>query len=162
MFELQGKRVFIPGRIRRHRRGDRARLRRGGARGDGGRASETKARRSPATSGAGAFGVSDGCERHGSIRAAVDEAAARMGGLDILVNCVGFNREQRIAEVTEATFDEIYRVNLRSAMFLAQAARATRSRAAAAASRCTCCRCARSSACAATATRRTAPPRARS
>ena len=51
----------------------------------------------------------------------VDEAASRMGGLDLLVNCVGMNREQRLAEVTEETFDEIYRANLRSAMFLAQA-----------------------------------------
>jgi NAD(P)-dependent dehydrogenase (short-subunit alcohol dehydrogenase family) len=55
-----------------------------------------------------------------SIRAAVDEAADHLGGIDILVNCVGFNREQKIAEVTPETFDEIYRVNLRSAMFLAQ------------------------------------------
>lgn len=56
------------------------------------------------------------------IARAVDEAARAMGGLDLLVNCIGFNREQRLAEVTEETFDEIYRVNLRSAMFLAQAA----------------------------------------
>jgi gluconate 5-dehydrogenase len=58
----------------------------------------------------------------GDIRRAVDEAAARLGGLDLLVNCIGRNREQRIAEVTEETFDEIYRTNLRSAMFLAQSA----------------------------------------
>ena len=45
-----------------------------------------------------------------------------LGGLDILVNCIGMNREQQLAEVTEETFDEIYRTNLRSAMFLAQAA----------------------------------------
>ena len=57
-----------------------------------------------------------------AIGAAVDAAAERMGGLDILVNCIGMNREQRIAEVTEETFDEIYRANLRSAMFLGQAA----------------------------------------
>ena len=57
-----------------------------------------------------------------SIRAAVDAAAQQMGGLDLLVNCIGMNREQKIDEVTEETFDEIYRANLRSAMFLAQAA----------------------------------------
>jgi gluconate 5-dehydrogenase len=45
-----------------------------------------------------------------------------MGGLDLLVNCVGMNREQRLPEVTEETFNEIYETNLRSAMFLAQAA----------------------------------------
>ena len=57
-----------------------------------------------------------------SIAAATDEAARRMGGLDILVNCVGFNREQKIAEVTEDQFDDIVRVNLKGAMFFAQAA----------------------------------------
>jgi NAD(P)-dependent dehydrogenase (short-subunit alcohol dehydrogenase family) len=38
------------------------------------------------------------------------------------VNCIGKNREQKIAEVTEETFDDIYGTNLKSAMFLAQAA----------------------------------------
>ena len=55
-----------------------------------------------------------------SIGAAVDAAAARLGGLDTLVNCIGFNSEQRVGEVSETMFDEIYRVNLRAAMFLAQ------------------------------------------
>jgi NAD(P)-dependent dehydrogenase (short-subunit alcohol dehydrogenase family) len=57
-----------------------------------------------------------------SIQAGVDEAAGKLGGLSLLVNCIGFNREQKLAEVTEETFDDIYRVNLKSAMFLAQAA----------------------------------------
>jgi gluconate 5-dehydrogenase len=69
-----------------------------------------------------AFGLALDGQSVESIRAGVDEAASRMGGLDILVNCIGMNREQRIAEVTEETFDDIYRTNLRSAMFLGQAA----------------------------------------
>lgn len=73
-------------------------------------------------SGASAHGLAMDAERVEDIRRAVDEAAAAMGGLDLLVNCVGKNREQRLAEVTEDTFDEIYRTNLRSAMFLGQAA----------------------------------------
>ncbi len=44
------------------------------------------------------------------------------GSLDILVNCVGIQREEPLLEVTEAAFDEVYEVNLKSAMFLAQAA----------------------------------------
>jgi len=75
-------------------------------------------------SGHAAHGVAMDANHVDSIRQAVDAAAREMGGLDLLVNCVGFNREQRIPEVSEATFDEIYRVNLRSAMFLAQAAAA--------------------------------------
>ncbi len=57
-----------------------------------------------------------------AIREAVDAAAARMGGLDLLVNCVGIHREEGILEATEAAFDEVYAVDLKAAMFLAQAA----------------------------------------
>src|SRR5688572_8789747 len=57
-----------------------------------------------------------------SISSGVDRAAQLLGGLDLLVNCIGKNREQRMGEVTAETFDEIYRTNLRSAMFLAQGA----------------------------------------
>ena len=56
------------------------------------------------------------------IRTTVDEIAAQCGRLDILVNCVGIQREQPLLEVTEEAYDEVYRVNLKAAMFLAQAA----------------------------------------
>ncbi len=55
-------------------------------------------------------------------RRMVDEAAAHFGRLDILVNCVGLNREEKAEEVTEENFDYVFSVNLRGAMFLAQAA----------------------------------------
>lgn len=55
------------------------------------------------------------------IRGAVDAVAERNGGIDILMNCVGIQREEPLLEVTEEAFDEVYRVNLKSAMFLAQA-----------------------------------------
>jgi NAD(P)-dependent dehydrogenase (short-subunit alcohol dehydrogenase family) len=42
--------------------------------------------------------------------------------LDLLVNCVGIQSEQALDEVTEDVYDEIYRTNLKAAMFLAQAA----------------------------------------
>lgn len=57
-----------------------------------------------------------------AIRDAVDHARERLGGLDILINCVGTQREQPLLEVTEEAYDEVYRANLKSAMFLAQAA----------------------------------------
>jgi NAD(P)-dependent dehydrogenase (short-subunit alcohol dehydrogenase family) len=56
------------------------------------------------------------------IRRSVDDVAAAFGHLDILVNCVGIQREQRLAEVSEDAFDEIVQVNLKATMFLAQAA----------------------------------------
>lgn len=55
------------------------------------------------------------------IEAAVDAVAARHGAVDILVNCAGIQREEKITEVTEAAFDEVYAVNLKAAMFLGQA-----------------------------------------
>jgi gluconate 5-dehydrogenase len=57
-----------------------------------------------------------------SIRDAVDTVARDHGRLDILVNCIGLNREQPLLEVTEDAFDEVYRLNLKAAMFLAQTA----------------------------------------
>lgn len=55
-------------------------------------------------------------------RRMVDETAAHFGRLDILVNCVGLNREEKAEEVTEEMFDYVCDVNLKSAMFQAQAA----------------------------------------
>ncbi len=52
----------------------------------------------------------------------VDEVAAHFGHLDILVNCIGLNREEKAEEVTEEMFDYVCDVNLKSAMFQAQAA----------------------------------------
>jgi NAD(P)-dependent dehydrogenase (short-subunit alcohol dehydrogenase family) len=56
-----------------------------------------------------------------SIRSAVDRAHDMHGRLDLLVNCVGIQREQLLADVSEEKFDEIYRVNLKAAMFVSQA-----------------------------------------
>lgn len=56
-----------------------------------------------------------------AIEAATAAAASAMGGIDVLVNCVGIQREQALLDVTPETFDDVYAVNLRSAMFLAQA-----------------------------------------
>ncbi|MFC4670974.1 SDR family NAD(P)-dependent oxidoreductase [Seohaeicola nanhaiensis] len=56
-----------------------------------------------------------------SIRTATSAAVDAMGRIDVMVNCVGIQREQRLMEVTEEVFDDVYRTNLRSAMFLGQA-----------------------------------------
>ncbi len=57
-----------------------------------------------------------------SIGRVTDAIAAHHGRIDILMNCVGTQREEPLSEVTEEAFDEVYRVNLKAAMFLAQAA----------------------------------------
>jgi gluconate 5-dehydrogenase len=52
----------------------------------------------------------------------VDGVVEHFGRLDILVNCVGVNREQKAEEVTEDVFDNVVAINLKGAMFQAQAA----------------------------------------
>ena len=51
-----------------------------------------------------------------------DEVAGHFGGLDILVNCVGTNREQKAEDFSEEQFDFVLDVNLKGAMFQARAA----------------------------------------
>jgi len=68
-----------------------------------------------------AFGLAADVKSIAETRDAVDFVVERYGSVDILVNCVGIQREQPILEVTEEAFDEVYRVNLKSAMFLGQA-----------------------------------------
>lgn len=58
----------------------------------------------------------------GEIRDAVTQVIDEFGGLDILVNCIGTQIEEPLLEVTESSFDSVYAVNLKAAMFLGQAA----------------------------------------
>jgi NAD(P)-dependent dehydrogenase (short-subunit alcohol dehydrogenase family) len=51
----------------------------------------------------------------------VGAAAKEMGRIDVLVNCVGVQREQALLEATPDIFDDVYATNLRSAMFIGQA-----------------------------------------
>ncbi len=67
------------------------------------------------------FGLFDAEDLIG-MRRVVDDTVSRYGRLDILVNCVGLNREENLLEVTEEKFDLVYSSNLKSAFFLAQAA----------------------------------------
>ncbi len=56
------------------------------------------------------------------INRGVDAVADALGGIDIMVNCVGRNIEQMMLDVTEDAFDEVYAANLKSSVFLGQAA----------------------------------------
>lgn len=122
LFDLKGRRALVPGGYG----GIGAAVARGLAQAGAsvvvaGR-SEAKAAALASSIGPAAHGIAIDGEDVQSISSGVDRAAELLGGLDILVNCIGKNREQRLPEVTAETFDEIYRTNLRSAMFLAQAA----------------------------------------
>ncbi len=52
----------------------------------------------------------------------VHEGAARLGGLDVLVNGAGINRRKPITDVTPDDFDAIVAVNMRAVYFASQAA----------------------------------------
>lgn len=54
------------------------------------------------------------------IKDSVDFVVDTYGAVDILINCAGIQREQPLLEVSEEAFDEVYNVNLKAAMFLAQ------------------------------------------
>lgn len=123
LFDIRGLRVFIPGgygalgeAIAHAMAGHGATVAIAGPRAA---KAEALARRIAAAGGR-ATGHALDAREVASIRAATAEAVAAMGGIDVLVNCVGIQREQTLMEVTEETFDEVYRTNLKSAMFLAQ------------------------------------------
>lgn len=55
-------------------------------------------------------------------RRVVNEAAAALGGLDVLVNNSGITRIIAFLDMTEEAYDEVLNVNLRGQVFCAQAA----------------------------------------
>lgn len=59
---------------------------------------------------------------HGSGARVVDEAAALLGGLDVLLHAVGINDRRPILDFTEEEWERVLRVNLFSLFGLAQAA----------------------------------------
>ena len=68
-----------------------------------------------------AIGVAMDAHDVADIRRAIDAVAERCGRIDILMNCVGIQREEPLLDVTEAAYDEVIAVNLKAAMFQAQA-----------------------------------------
>jgi len=60
--------------------------------------------------------------RHSEAVRVVDEAAAGLGGLDILVNNSGITRSIPFLDMTEAAYDEVLDVNLKGQVFCAQTA----------------------------------------
>lgn len=124
LFDIRGLRVFVPGgygaigeavALTMARMG--AQIVIAGPRGDKARALADRI----AATGGKAHGLELDARDVAAIASGTGEAVTLMGGIDILVNCVGIQREQTLMEVTGDTFDEMYRTNLKSAMFLAQA-----------------------------------------
>ena len=89
-----------------------------------GRSSEKAKTLSNALAEAGyqASGIAVDVKSVAEIQESTDFVVDTYGKIDILVNCVGIQREQPILEVTEEAYDEVVAVNLKAAMFLGQAA----------------------------------------
>ena len=122
LFSLQGQVAYVPGgyggigeAIARALVGAGARVAVSGRNAD-------KAATLAASLGGDALGLAMDAHSVDSVRASVDAVARHFGALDLLVNCIGIQREERLAEVSEDAFDEVVQVNLKAAMFLAQAA----------------------------------------
>ncbi len=69
-----------------------------------------------------ALGLAMDAHQVADIQRSVDAVAQGFGQLDLLVNCVGIQREERLLDVSEEAFDEVVQVNLKATLFLAQAA----------------------------------------
>lgn len=125
LFDIRNLRVFIPGGYGAIGEAIAVAMARLGAEiciaGPNPAKAETLADRIVAAGGR-AHGIGLDARSPAAIAAATEAAISCMGGIDVLVNCVGIQREQTILEVTPETFDEMYEINLRSAMFLGQAA----------------------------------------
>ena len=125
LFNLEGKTVFLPGGYGGIGEAIAWALALAGARVTIAGRNSGKAKalaRAIQAHGLEADGIQVDVESVASIRQAVASAAERQGRVDALVNCVGIQREERLLDVTEEAYDEVYRVNLKAAMFLAQAA----------------------------------------
>ncbi len=68
----------------------------------------------------GCFGIRCDVSSVPDVSNAVKESVERLGGLDILVNNAGILDSSPIAEVTEALWDRIMAVNLKSVFFMVQ------------------------------------------
>lgn len=124
LFDVRDKRVFIPGGYGAIGEATAWGFARHGARVAIAGPNEAKASalaKSMRETGADAISVTVDAASVDSIEAATAEVVGELGGIDILVNCVGIQEEQNLMDVTEEVFDEVYRVNLKSAMFLAKA-----------------------------------------
>jgi gluconate 5-dehydrogenase len=124
LFDITGLRIFIPGGYGAIGEATALAMARRGAIVTVAGRSEEKAEALAARLSSGgrhAYGFRLDAREPTEIREVTAKAVDAMGGIDVLVNCVGMQREQALLDVTEDVFDEIYRINLKSAMFLGQA-----------------------------------------
>ena len=117
LFSLKGKTAFVPGGYGGIGEAICKGLAEAGAKVVVAGRSEAKSKALARRLGRGARGVALDVKDVAAIR----EVVASLPRVDILMNCIGIQHEQALAEVTEEAWDDVYRTNLKAAMFLAQA-----------------------------------------
>lgn len=118
---LQGKRAIVTGAASGFGEGIARRFAAEGARVLCADLNEEGARRVAAEIGGAAIGGD--VSREADVNAIVERAASEFGGLDIVVNNAGTtHRNKPILEVTEAEFDRVYAVNVKSIFWTTRAA----------------------------------------
>ena len=70
----------------------------------------------------GGTAVEADCGDVAAVQAMIDEASARMGRLDVIVNNAGVTRNAYILDLTEDDWDRMFRVNAKGVFFCMQAA----------------------------------------
>ncbi len=124
LFDIRGFRVFLPGGYGAIGEAIAIATARLGAEvciaGPSGTKAEALAERI-VSAGGRAHALSLDARDAAAIAETTQQAIALMGGIDVLINCVGIQREQSLLEVTPDVFDEMYATNMRSAMFIGQA-----------------------------------------
>jgi gluconate 5-dehydrogenase len=124
LFDIAGQRVFIPGGYGAIGEATAIAMARRGAAvaiaGRSGARAQALAERIR-TAGGRAVGFELDARNVSQIAEITERVVEEFGGIDVLVNCVGIQREQTLLDVTEEAFDEIYQTNLKSGMFLGQA-----------------------------------------
>jgi D-sorbitol dehydrogenase (acceptor) len=82
----------------------------------------TRAEATAAEIGRGAYAVRLDVTEQGSIDAGVAEVVARAGGLDVLINNAAVFDLAPIAEITRASYERLFRINVAGTLFTMQAA----------------------------------------
>lgn len=87
----------------------------------GGQEAAEDTRQAAAAHGVNAVALAADISSVAEVRALVDAAADRLGGLDILVNNAGIEKHAPFWDVTEADYDRVLDVNLKGTFFATQA-----------------------------------------
>ena len=110
---LEGKVAFVTGAASGIGRATAIRLGEEGARVAAADLNAEGAAATAATIGAEAVGLGLDVTDYGSVRGAIEEAERRLGPIEVLVNCAGWDRVEPFVENSEETWDRVIDINLK-------------------------------------------------